>query len=102
MTWKDKFKMCVCVGGFGCRGAQNLKTQQTLIVFFNNSMHKFFILIHLLYSCTCFEHYCAHPQEDNCFSTALQVTCGPNSHLKIVTIPNSVVIQLSPHSARNI
>jgi len=32
-------------------------------------MHKFFILIHLLYSYTCFEHYYAHLQEDNCIST---------------------------------
>ena len=30
---------------------------------------KFFILIHLLYSSTCFEHYCAHLQEDNCIGT---------------------------------
>jgi len=28
------------------------------------------ILIHLLYSCTCFEHYYAHLQEDNCISTS--------------------------------
>jgi len=33
-------------------------------------MHKLFILIHLLHSCTCFEHYCARVQEDNCISTA--------------------------------
>jgi len=33
-------------------------------------MHKFFILIHLLHSSTCFEHCCAHLQEDNCISTA--------------------------------
>ena len=32
------------------------------IVFFTKLMHKFFILIHLLYSCTCFEHYYAHLQ----------------------------------------
>jgi len=32
--------------------------------FFTNLMHKFFILIHLLYSSTCFEHYYAHLQED--------------------------------------
>jgi len=41
-----------------------------MIAFFTNFMHKFFILIHLLYSSTCFEHYCAHLQEDNCISTA--------------------------------
>jgi hypothetical protein len=29
----------------------------------------FFILIHLVYSSTWFEHYCAHLQEDNCIST---------------------------------
>jgi len=34
-----------------------------LTVFFTNLMHKFFILIHLLHSSTCFEHYYAHPQE---------------------------------------
>ena len=27
-------------------------------------MHKYFILIHLLYSSTCFEHYCSHLQEE--------------------------------------
>ena len=37
---------------------------------FNNLVHKFFILIHLLYSFTCFEHYCAHLQEDNWISAA--------------------------------
>ena len=39
-------------------------------LFFTNLMRKFFILIHLLHSSTCFEHYCAHLQEDNCISTA--------------------------------
>jgi len=33
-------------------------------------MQKFFILIHLLHAPTCFEHYCAHLQEDNCINTA--------------------------------
>ena len=33
-------------------------------------MHKFFILIHLLHSSICFEHYCAHIQKDNCINTA--------------------------------
>ena len=32
---------------------------------------KFFISIHLLHSSTCFEHYCAHHQEDNCINTHL-------------------------------
>jgi len=32
-------------------------------------MHKFFTSIHLLHSSTCFEHYCAHLQEDNGIST---------------------------------
>jgi len=41
-----------------------------MIIFFTNLMHKFFILIHLLYSSTCIEHYYAHLQEDNCISTA--------------------------------
>jgi hypothetical protein len=40
-----------------------------MIVFFTDLMHKFFILIHLLRSSTCFEHYCAHLQEDNCVNT---------------------------------
>ena len=40
------------------------------VFFFTNLMHKFFILIHLLHSSTCFEHYCAHLQEDNCINTA--------------------------------
>ena len=43
-----------------------------MIVFFTNLMHKFFILIHLSYSATCFEHYYAHLQEENFISTA----CG--------------------------
>ena len=43
---------------------------KSVFFFFNNLMQKFFILIHFLYSCTCFEHYCAHLQEDNCISTA--------------------------------
>jgi len=41
-----------------------------MIVFLTNLMHKFFILIHLLHSSTCFEHYCALLQEDSCVSTA--------------------------------
>jgi len=40
------------------------------IFFFTNLMQKFFILIHLLHYSTCFKHYCAHLQEDNCISTA--------------------------------
>jgi len=31
-------------------------------LYFTNLMHKFFILIHLLHSSTCFEHYYAHLQ----------------------------------------
>ena len=45
-------------------------SQNIMTVFFTNLMHKFFILIHLLYSSTCFEHYYAHLQEDNCISTS--------------------------------
>ena len=41
-----------------------------MVFFFTNLMHKFFILIHLLHSSTCFEHYCAHLLEDNCINTA--------------------------------
>jgi len=44
-----------------------------IVFFFTNLMHKFFILIHLLYSSTCFEHYYAHLQEDNCIITASDV-----------------------------
>jgi hypothetical protein len=40
------------------------------MVFFTNLIYKFFILVHLLYSSTCFEHYCAHLQEDSCINTA--------------------------------
>jgi len=36
-------------------------------------MHKFFIVIHLLYSSTCFEHDCAHLHEDSCISTASDI-----------------------------
>jgi len=77
-----------------------------MIVFFTNLIHKFFILIHLLYSSTCFEQYYAHLQEDSCISTAscivtLQytgyerhlLTCVLYSHLKTVTIPDAVLIQ---------
>jgi len=35
--------------------------------FFTNLMSTFFILIHLLYSPTCFEHYYAHLQEDKLY-----------------------------------
>ena len=38
--------------------------------FFTDLMQKLFILIHLLPSSTCFEHYCAHLQEDNWINTA--------------------------------
>jgi hypothetical protein len=85
------------------------------LFFFTNLMHKFFILINLLYSSTCFEHYYAHLQEDNCFSTASGivtlfrwlfstqftkgrsplVTCILNSHLRRITIPDAVLTQLS-------
>ena len=40
-----------------------------MVVYFTNLMHKFLILIRLLRSSTCFEHYCAHLQEDNCINT---------------------------------
>ena len=33
-------------------------------------MHKFFILIHLLYSSTCFDHYYAHLQDVKLYYTA--------------------------------
>ena len=40
----------------------------TVDYFFINLKHKFSILKHLLHSSTCFEHYCAHLQEDNCIN----------------------------------
>jgi len=55
---------------YNCMGNTNvyvLFTIHTNImrVFISNLMYKFFILIHLLYSCTCFEHYCAHFQQES-------------------------------------
>jgi len=41
-----------------------------MIAFFYQLDEKFFILIRLIYSSTCFEHYYAHLEEDNCISTA--------------------------------
>ena len=84
-----------------------------MMVFFTNLMHKFFILVLLLHSSTCFEHHYAHLQEDNRVSTASGiftlfrwlfstqvtrrlsplVTCVLNSHPKGVTIPDAVLIQ---------
>ena len=83
--------------------------------FFTNLMHKFFIVIHLLHSSTCFEKYYAHLQEDNCINTASGIvilfgwlfstqvtrgksrllTCALNCHPKTVTLPDAVLIQLS-------
>jgi len=78
-------------------------------LFFTN-LDKFFILIHLLHSSTCFEHYCAHHQEDICIGTASGIVTlygyrlwedeSPlinrvlNSHLKTVTISDAVPVQL--------
>ena len=45
-----------------------LTVHPNMIVFFYQLIHKFFILIHLLYSLTCVEHYYAHLQEDKCIS----------------------------------
>ena len=50
------------------------------IFFFTNLMNKFFILIHLLHSSTCFEDYCAHLQEDNCINS-LNAELNPMCHL---------------------
>jgi len=36
-------------------------------------MHKFFILILLLHSSTCFENYCALLQDSNCINTASDI-----------------------------
>jgi hypothetical protein len=42
-----------------------------MIVFSTNLMHNFFVVIHLLHSSTCFEHCCAHLQEDNYINTSV-------------------------------
>ena len=47
--------------------------KQRASLFFTNLIHKFFILIHLLHSSTCFEQYCACLQDDNCISTASDI-----------------------------
>jgi len=52
------------------RNKHSPSRDDSMIVFFTNLNHKFFVLINLLYSSTCFEHYYAHLQEDNCISTA--------------------------------
>jgi len=89
-------------------------TEYNYSLFFNNLMHKFFILLHLLHSSTCFEHYYAHLQNDNFINTSGTVTLSlcvcsvhrlreesvyctsvPNSHPKRVTVPDAVLIQLS-------
>jgi len=75
-----------------------------MIVLFTNLLHRFFISIHLLYSSTCFEHYCAHLQVDNCSNTASGIvtlfgwlfSTQVTGHPKRVTIPDAVLTQLSP------
>jgi len=49
-----------------------LKQQKSkmIIFFFYQLDAQTLILIHLLHSRTCFEHYCAHLQEDSCIYTA--------------------------------
>ena len=72
-----------------------------IIVFFTNLMHKFFILIHLLHSCTCFEPsggqtVLVHPLVSSLSlgdCSVHRLTCVLNSHLKRVTIPEAVLIQ---------
>jgi len=56
-----------------------------------------FILIYLLHSSTCFDHYYAHLQDDSCINTGsgMVTTCVLNGHLKRVTIPEAVLIQMS-------
>jgi len=60
--------MSVCLSFFYVLLTAHLKIM--IVFFFTNLMHKFFILIHLLHSCICFKHYCAHLQEDNGINTA--------------------------------
>jgi len=76
-------------------------------------MHKFFILIHLLYSSTCFEHYCAYLQEDNFINMAsvivnletsewskLLITCFQSDDTKCFV--NKICLPEDEHSsARN-
>jgi len=65
--FKGFIEKCTCVLAY-----LNLRKINVLDIFFffTNWMHKFFILIHLLHSSTCFERYYPHLQEDNCISTA--------------------------------
>ena len=78
----------------GTATCENCQTKWFFMtIFFTKLMHKFFILIHLLYSSARFEHYCARLQEDNCIYTAsgivtlfgwlfsTHVTCVLNSHV---------------------
>ena len=60
-------------------------------------IHKwqFFILIHLLHSSTCFEHYCAHLQEDNCISTASDIVTLFGWLFSTQVTREAVLIQLS-------
>jgi len=55
-----------------CVAVRDISEKKSLlmIVIFTNLIHIFFILIRLLYSSTCFEHYYTHIQEGNCISTA--------------------------------
>ena len=65
-----------------------------IVFFFTNLIHKFFILMHLLHSSTCFEHYYAHLQEDNCISTASGiVSLFRWGKVKRVTTPDAVLTQ---------
>ena len=43
-------------------------------LFLTNLLHKLFLLIHLLYSSTCFEHYYAHIQDDKIVLVRLLVS----------------------------
>ena len=56
-------------------------------------------LIHFLHSSTCFEHYCAHLQEDNCINTASGIVTLFgwlfSTQVTRVTVSDAVLIQLS-------
>ena len=47
--------------------------QNLMIAFLYQLDEKILYIIHLIYSFICFEHYCAHLQEDNCISTASDI-----------------------------
>jgi len=71
----DTLYIHICVKHFGMANIIFIRfvdrpSEYNDSLFFTNLIHKFFILIRLLYSSTCFEYCCAHLKGDNCVSTA--------------------------------